>query len=90
MIKIPQISRYLLNNAIALDQLLNVILGGSPDETLSSRAYRTEQQKKILGMIFRPLIDALLSFDSLHCYEAYMSELDRKQLPSNFLLLTND
>jgi hypothetical protein len=83
------LKNYIVNNTIAVDQLLNVILGGSPDETLSSRAYRTEQQNKILGMIFRPLIDLLFSFDPLHCYESYMSEVHRTQLPINFLL-TNE
>jgi len=32
---------YLKNLALGIDQLLNTILGGLPDETLSSRAYRT-------------------------------------------------
>lgn len=30
--------RYALNIAVALDQLLNALLGGDPDETLSSAA----------------------------------------------------
>lgn len=80
------IRTYLLNAVIALDQLLNVLLGGYPDETISSRAYRAEQEGKTLGVIFRPLIDLLLSYDPLHCYESYMSEVHRKQLPSSFLL----
>ena len=29
--------RYLLNNLIALDQLVNAVFGGDPDETISSR-----------------------------------------------------
>jgi len=29
--------RYLLNLAISIDQLANTVLGGDPDETLSSR-----------------------------------------------------
>lgn len=66
---------------IALDQLLNTILGGWPDETLSSRAYRTEQDKKILGSILRPLIDAVLFFDPEHCKKAYESELKGSQRP---------
>lgn len=31
---------YLLNLAIAIDQLVNVLLGGLADETLSARAHR--------------------------------------------------
>ena len=50
----------LLNVLIALDQLAYelVTLGaGSPDETLSAAAWRTEQKGRLLGRIFRPLID---------------------------------
>jgi len=75
--------QYLLYNAIAVDQLCNALLGGSPDETLSSRAYRTEQQNKIFGRFFRPLIDTLFWFDRNHCYTSYLAEIDRLQLPDN-------
>lgn len=84
------IKRYILNNAIALDQMFNVLLGGSPDETLSSRAYRTEQQNKIFGRFFRPVIDSVFFFDPLHCYTSYMSELNRRQLPPNFIINKTD
>lgn len=77
---------YLLNNAVALDQMFNALLGGSPDETLSSRAYRTEQQQKLFGRFFRPVIDAVFFFDPLHCYTSYLAELTRRQLPQNFLI----
>ena len=83
----PVIKRYLINNAIAVDQIFNTVLGGSPDETLSSRAYRTEQQNKIFGKIFRPVIDLLFFFDPLHCYESYLAESTRRQLPDNFLII---
>jgi len=81
------LKRYLLNNAIAIDQMFNAILGGSPDETLSSRAYRTEQQNKVFGKFFRPLIDSIFFFDPMHCYESYISESTRRQLPDNFLII---
>lgn len=63
---------------IAIDQLLNTLLGGYADETLSSRAYRWS-----LRDINWPktVIDALLWFDEDHCYESYLSELYRRQLP---------
>ena len=84
------IKRYLVNNAIALDQIFNALLGGAPDETLSSRAYRTEQQGKIFGRFFRPLIDLIFFFDPLHCYESYIAESTRRQLPDNFLIIKID
>jgi len=70
---------YLKNIALGLDQFLNTILGGLPDETLSSRAYRTEQTGALLGSLFRPLIDCVLFFDKNHCKESYLSELNRSQ-----------
>lgn len=80
---------YVLAVLIALDQLVNAILGGSPDETLSARAWRTEQSGKGLGWFFRPLIDGLalvLTFgrDRNHCKQAYLSELKKRQLPKDY------
>ena len=75
---------YLLNNAIAFDQQVNTLLGGSPDETLSARAYRTEQQGKVFGRFFRPVIDALFFFDPDHCRKAYNAEFQKLQLPGSY------
>jgi hypothetical protein len=75
---------WLLNFGIAIDQLLNVILLGSPDETLSSRAYRADRDDKVFGKLFRPAIDALFFWQDRHCYQAYLSEIHRRQYSSNF------
>ena len=75
---------YLLNNLIALDQLVNTILGGHPYETLSSRAYRAEQKGKLFGKFFRPVIDGIFFWQKQHCYRGYLAEKQRKQLPDNF------
>lgn len=68
----------ILNLLIALDQLAYVLLTlgeGSPDETLSAAAWRTEQAGKLGGRIFRPVIDLLsLPFERDHCYRAYIAE----------------
>lgn len=71
--------QYIKNNLIALDQLLNAIFCGACDETLSSRAYRLEQERGLKWP--RILIDTLLFFDRDHCYQSYLSEIERKQLP---------
>lgn len=63
--------------AIAVDQLANALLGGMADETLSARAHRT-------GSAWEPVIDALFFWQSDHCFESYMSEKDRKQLPQEY------
>jgi hypothetical protein len=77
---------YLLNNAIALDQQLNTLLCGAPDETLSARAWRTEQTGKFFGKFFRPVIDTffLLFLQREHCKKAYFAELRRNQLPKDY------
>lgn len=71
--------QYIKNNLIAIDQLANAICRGEPDETLSSRAWRLEHER---GRKWpRILIDTLLFFDRNHCYQSYLSEIERKQLP---------
>lgn len=76
---------YLLSVLIALDQLANALLFGAADETLSARAWRAEQQGKVLGKVFRPLIDAMFyPFERNHCYGAWLSEVTRKQLPGSY------
>ncbi len=77
-----------LNLLICLDQLAFsvVTLGSSsPDETMSAAAYRLEQQGRLPGRIFRPLIDGLFCFDPLHCRRAYESEIMGLQRPKKDL-----
>ena len=77
--------QYLLNVAIAVDQTLNALRGGSPDETLSAAAWRTEQSGKLGGRIFRPVIDLLFfPMERNHCYRAYMAERQGAQLPKEY------
>ena len=67
---------------IAFDQLLNTLLfGGWADETMSSAAWRMEQQGYFWGKLVRPFIDGILFFDKDHCRTSYESELTRNQLP---------
>jgi hypothetical protein len=74
--------QYLLHILIALDQLGTTLLGGFPDETMSSYAYRMDQQGKPYGKIFRPFIDWLFSWDiNEHCKAAYLEERERLQMP---------
>lgn len=73
----------LLQVLIAFDQLINTIFSGYADETISSRAYRRQDKNKFwkYGRIF---IDFLFFWQKDHCYEAYKSELERKQYPKAF------
>ena len=78
----------LLNVLIALDQLAYVLLtlgAGSPDETLSAAAWRTEQAGKLGGRIFRPFIDLLFCpIERDHCRKAYLAEQQGHQLPKEY------
>lgn len=62
---------------IAADQLVNAILGGYADETLSSRAWRMRHKRSWLYKI----IDVIFWWDPNHCYESFNSERIRRQLP---------
>ena len=64
--------------AIALDQLIgSVFVGTYPDETLSAYCHRT-------GSAWEPVIDALFFWQDAHCFESYLSEKERKQLPQEY------
>ena len=68
---------------IALDQLVNAIFNGWPDETMSSRSYRWYIEGKRSWPMY--CIDALFLFigDVNHCEESWRSEANRKQLPKS-------
>ena len=78
----------LLNFLIALDQLAYVLLtlgAGHPDETLSAAAWRTEQKNRLLGIVFRPVIDLIfLPIERDHCRKAYEAEKRGAQLPKEY------
>ncbi len=69
--------------AIALDQVLNTLLGGWADETLSARAYRLSEEKFRWYLVMQ-FIDAVFFFDPNHCYTSYVSEKERRHLPVEY------
>lgn len=74
---------YLTNILIALDQLGTTLLGGFPDETMSSYAYRMRLQDKPFGVcadVIDWLASALFKQDD-HCHKAYLEERQRVQEP---------
>lgn len=77
----PGTLSYIKSALIALDQLVNALAGGWPDETISSRAWRWE----LAGVRSWPrkLIDglALIFGDRDHCRESFESERLGRQLP---------
>ena len=65
---------------LAFDQFINAVLGGWPDETLSSRCWREEQQG--LRAWPRKLVDGLFFWQREgHCKRAYEAERKRLQFP---------
>ena len=64
---------------VAVDQLVNALLAGWPDETLSSRAWRWEQNG--VRSWPRRFIDRLFFWEQDHCYQSYISEREGRQLP---------
>lgn len=63
----------------ALTQLLNALLGGWPDESLSSRTWRNREKRGWRQL--HKLIDALFFNWPDHCERAYQAELILRQMP---------
>ena len=59
---------YLHNLLVACDQLVNALMGGWPDETLSSRCCWLDGLAALLG-------------EAEHCRQSYESERTGRQLP---------
>lgn len=79
--------KYIKNILIALDQLINTLIKGEPDETLSSRAWRHYADGSYKWP--KRIIDTLLFFDKDHCYTSWLSEKNRKHFPHSFRKLNN-
>lgn len=56
--------KYITNVAVAVDQLGNALLGGDPDETISSRAAKAALKGATWGCVLCRLLDYL---DPGHC-----------------------
>ena len=71
------IKRYIWNILIAIDQLLNTILLGDPDETLSSRMGKRAKNGDKLGKIVCKFLDL---FDKGHCEKSIENDRGSKGL----------
>lgn len=64
--------------AIAFDQLIGAIFVGTyPDETISAYFHRTQSP-------LERYIDAMFFWQVAHCFESYISEKRRQQLPPEY------
>jgi len=68
---------------VALDQLVNAMLGGYADETLSARAYRRQQDSRGWA-VARRVIDAMFFWESAHCEDAFVAEVVRRHMPEKY------
>lgn len=75
MITITKIKLYFWNILIALDQLINTILGGDPDETISSRMGKIVAKKPDSCVLCVWICNVLHWFDADHCNR--VAEADR-------------
>lgn len=67
---------------VAIDQLVNTLMGGMADETLSARAWRNHMKGRRSWPV--KVIDTIFFWQKDHCREAYESEIERKQLPAGY------
>lgn len=69
---------YFCNLFIAVDQFFNALFGGSCEETISAVMWRWHADGKRHWPYY--VVNCLFFWQDDHCYQAYLSELDRKQL----------
>lgn len=74
----------LLQIAIALDQLINALLGGGADETLSARAHRMRTKGHKYWGWTAGAINLLFFWQTDHCLSAYRAEVLRRQYPEAY------
>lgn len=72
--------RYIQKDLVGLDQFANVLLGGSPDETISSRAARWDiEDKGIKHEVGKIVSEGLDLFQSDHGAKAEAGDLERSE-----------
>ena len=77
---------YILNVLIAVDQLVNTVFNGKPDETMSSTIWRMEKEGHFWGFL-RPIVDFLFRpFGTDHCYSSYLDEVNQSQQSQEVVL----
>ena len=69
---------------IALDQLINALIGGNADETLSARAHRMRVKGHRYWGWTAGAIDKLFFWQRGHCLAAHQREHERKDLPHEY------
>lgn len=68
---------------IAIDQFLNTLLGGWADETVSARAFRLAGSKYRWYLVMR-FINLMFFWQADHCLKSFVSEQERRHLPTAY------
>lgn len=71
-----KVSRYLHNVLVGIDQTANIIAGGKPDETISSRSQRAADRGNWLG---KGMTKFLHLFQRNHGHKAEAGDLNRAE-----------
>lgn len=75
---------FVKNLMLSIDQLGNVLLLGSADETISARSYRMHAKGSKGWGIARKLIDWMFWFEPDHTRQAYFAEQGRVHMPCEY------
>lgn len=67
---------------LALDQLINAILGGYPDESLSARAFRWDRDGRRRWP--KKIINAMFFWQRDHCRSAWHCEQELRHMPPEY------
>lgn len=80
---LKRIWRRILFILIGIDQLVTTLIGGYPDETLSSYAWRLRQQRKPMGWTADAIDWLFLALfnQAEHCLKSHLQERYRAQMP---------
>ncbi len=74
---------YFIDILIAFDQLINTLLGGYPDETISANCYRKKDDFWGWWLAYR-FVNLLFFWQEDHCKIAYESEEYNLHLPREY------
>lgn len=75
------VGHYMKQNLIAVDQVVNTLIGGWADETLSSVAHRQRMKGHRYWGWTAKAINMLFFWQNDHCRGAYNEEMQRRHLP---------
>ena len=76
-----KLKQYFWNLLLGFDQLFNVLLGGLPDEIISSRCHRKAKAGQWFWKFLSKIVDKIFFWDKRHCLESFENEKRGEHLP---------